>query len=191
MKTFGKLFFVITLFGFIFSSCSKSNVVTVNNSIEANEKLDGSWKRQVRGSMDLYSEPENPDSLCGQVTVLATYILTFYTDLSYSMECSQKYESFVQTADEIPYSTEDFEKNFTDSFTVKGTYAADANTLQLDNKLVMLSDGSEMSVAEYYKINPSVGSGLITSGWKVEDNKLTVIALDADNVSVEYFKVKK
>ena len=75
--------------------------------------------------MDLYSEHENPDSLCGQVTVLATYILTFYTDLSYSMECSQKYESFVQTADEIPYSTEDFEKNFIRGDLWKNQYASE------------------------------------------------------------------
>lgn len=190
MKILNKicLAFVVVACAFL-CSCSKK-VVPVVNSLDANEKLDGSWKRQFRSSMDLYSNPEDPDSLCGEITTLSSYTITFNTDLSYSMAVDQVYESFLQTAETVPYTEEDFKNNFTDGFVVYGTYAADDNKLQLTNKNVVLRDGTEMTAEEYSKYNPAVGTGIIESKWKVEGNKFTVIAIEDENVFIEYRKVK-
>lgn len=182
---------ILACVSLLFCSCEKKQVPVLVNSLNANEKLDGSWKRQVRASMDLYSDSENPDSLTGEVTVLITNVISFYTDLSFSMENTQVYESFLQTSDDIPFSEEELKKNFTSKFVVNGTYVADDAMFQLSNKTVVLADGSEMTADEYNQYNPGVSSSVITSKWNVADKKLIVTALEDENVVVEYVKVDK
>lgn len=182
---------ILACVSLLFCSCEKKQVPVLVNSLNANEKLDGSWKRQARASMDLYSDSENPDSLTGEVTVLITNVISFYTDLSFSMENTQVYESFLQTSDDIPFSEEELKKNFTSKFVVNGTYVADDAMFQLSNKTVVLADGSEMTADEYNQYNPGVSSSVITSKWNVADKKLIVTALEDENVVVEYVKVDK
>lgn len=186
MKKIISSFFLLSCFFII--SCQKK-VVPVTNSLEANEKLDGSWVRNQTVEMDVYSDPENPDSLIGSAKAYDAFTLSFFSDLSYSMKFEQVYDSFIQTSEEMPYTLDEIKNQITYDVIIKGTYAADESKLQLCNKSVVLRDGSEVSIEDYAKIDPSINGELVESFWTIEDDKLTVTSISGSLVAV-YKKVR-
>lgn len=174
---------LIIFFSFLNFSCQKK-LNPLTNSIEADKILEGSWKRLQTAEMDVFSNQNDPDSLLGSAKAKNIFILEFNSDLTYSMRCEQIFDSFVQTADSMPYTFEDIKENLTYNVTVKGNYSANDTKFQLNNKTVLLKDGNEISVEDYSKFDNTITSDIVESFWSVEDNVLTITSNNGQLVSV-------